>query len=221
MPCPRLPFHVAAGADTGSCFRLMTDHDQALIDCGTLADSACIRAIGGEPFNRCAGERLSRSAERLAPAAKTDDVLRQMLEASVRRPRDRDVLFGRLRGWLAKIEKLDFYGAARAEEARASRGAKRCSTTMPGACSKRMTRTDEVSMAIAPVVPQSVLFGAVGVGALTWSAHRARMADPRRHFLHWRDRQRQRAAPLDLDERPLRDCGLTRDQAECEGRRLD
>jgi len=76
-------------------------------------------------------------------------------------------------------------------------------------------------MAIAPVVPLSVLFGVVGVAALAWSAQPDRVADPLHRFLHWRDRQRQRAAHLNLDARLLRDVGLSRDQAEREGRRHD
>lgn len=76
-------------------------------------------------------------------------------------------------------------------------------------------------MAIAPVVPLSVLFGVVGVAALAWSAQSDRIADPLRRFTQWRDRQRQRAALRELDARLLRDVGLSRDQAEREGRRHD
>lgn len=39
MHPPRLSFHGAAGAVTGSCFRLQTDHGQILIDCGMFQGS--------------------------------------------------------------------------------------------------------------------------------------------------------------------------------------
>ena len=76
-------------------------------------------------------------------------------------------------------------------------------------------------MAIAPVVPLSVLSGVAGLGAVAWSARPDRVAQPLRRFLRWHDRQRQRAALLDLDARLLRDVGLSREDAEREGRRHD
>lgn len=76
-------------------------------------------------------------------------------------------------------------------------------------------------MAIAPVVPMAVLVGVFAAGAIAWSARADRMADWMSSFLCWQDRQRQRAALLDLDARLLRDVGLSRDQAEREGRRDD
>lgn len=76
-------------------------------------------------------------------------------------------------------------------------------------------------MAIAPVVPLSILFGAAGAGAILISAGRPRSARLLDRLLRWQDRQRQRAALLDLYTRLLRDVGLSRDQAEREGRRRD
>lgn len=76
-------------------------------------------------------------------------------------------------------------------------------------------------MAIAPVVPLSILFGVAGAGAIVVAAGRPRAARLLHRFLRWQDRQRQRAALLDLDARLLRDVGLTRDQAEREGLRHD
>ncbi len=76
-------------------------------------------------------------------------------------------------------------------------------------------------MAIAPVVPLSILFGVASAGAIVVAAGRPRAAQLLRRFLRWQDRQRQRAALLDLDARLLRDVGLTRDQAEREGLRHD
>lgn len=46
---------------------------------------------------RRSGERAGRLAERLETMEKTPDVQRQMLDAAVRRPRDRDELADRLR----------------------------------------------------------------------------------------------------------------------------
>ena len=46
---------------------------------------------------RRSGERAGRMAERLETTEKVNDVQRQMLEAAVRRPRDRDELAERLR----------------------------------------------------------------------------------------------------------------------------
>jgi len=46
---------------------------------------------------RRAGERAGRLAERLSTSEKTHDILRQMLDASSRRPADRDALAQRLR----------------------------------------------------------------------------------------------------------------------------
>lgn len=76
-------------------------------------------------------------------------------------------------------------------------------------------------MAVAPVVPLSVLFGVAGVGVIALSISRHRIASLRHRFLRWQDRQRQRAALLDLDARLLRDVGLSREQAEREGRSRD
>ena len=47
---------------------------------------------------RRSGERAGRLAERLETTEKANDVQRQMLEVSARRPRDRDELAERLRG---------------------------------------------------------------------------------------------------------------------------
>ncbi len=46
---------------------------------------------------RRAGERTGRLAERLATTEKANDIQRRMLEATARRPRDRDELVDRLR----------------------------------------------------------------------------------------------------------------------------
>ncbi|WP_324752586.1 hypothetical protein [Roseovarius sp. Pro17] len=46
---------------------------------------------------RRAGERAGRLAERLQTSETTHEIQRQMLEASSRRPRDRDALAQRLR----------------------------------------------------------------------------------------------------------------------------
>ena len=74
-------------------------------------------------------------------------------------------------------------------------------------------------MAIAPVAPLSILFG--GAGAILISAGRPHSAFLLHRFLRCQDRQRQRAALLDLDARLLRDVGLTWAQAEREGLRRD
>ncbi|MFN3312556.1 MAG: DUF1127 domain-containing protein [Hyphomonas sp.] len=76
-------------------------------------------------------------------------------------------------------------------------------------------------MAIAPLVPLSILFGAAGAGAIVFAGGHPRATRLLHRFLSWQDRQRQRAALLDLDARLLRDVGLTRDQAEREGLRHD
>lgn len=76
-------------------------------------------------------------------------------------------------------------------------------------------------MAIAPVVPLSILFGVAGAGAIVFAGESPRAARLLHRFLRWQDRQRQRAELLDLDARLLRDVGLTRDQAEREGLRHD
>jgi uncharacterized protein YjiS (DUF1127 family) len=67
----------------------------------------------------------------------------------------------------------------------------------------------------------AVLVGVFGAGAIAWPARADRMADWMRGFLCWQDRQRRRAALTDLDARLLRDVGLSRDEAEREGRRND
>lgn len=46
---------------------------------------------------RRSGERVGRMAERLDTREKANDVLRRMLEAAARRPRNRDELLDRLR----------------------------------------------------------------------------------------------------------------------------
>lgn len=76
-------------------------------------------------------------------------------------------------------------------------------------------------MIIAPVVPLSILFGVASAGAIVFAGESARPARLLHRFLSWQDRQRQRAALLDLDARLRRDVGLTRDQAEREGMRHD
>lgn len=76
-------------------------------------------------------------------------------------------------------------------------------------------------MAIAPVLPLFILIGLAGAGALALSADRSGLALLLHRVLRWHDRQRQRAALLDLDARLLRDVGLTREQAQYEGRRHD
>ncbi|MGY3436454.1 MULTISPECIES: hypothetical protein [unclassified Marinovum] len=46
---------------------------------------------------RRSGESVGRMAERLEPRERTNETQRRMLEASARRPRDRDELVNRLR----------------------------------------------------------------------------------------------------------------------------
>jgi hypothetical protein len=49
---------------------------------------------------RRSGERVGRPLERLEASEISNDIQREMLDAAVRRPRDRDELTGRLRdGW--------------------------------------------------------------------------------------------------------------------------
>ncbi|MFN3525582.1 MAG: MBL fold metallo-hydrolase RNA specificity domain-containing protein [Paracoccus sp. (in: a-proteobacteria)] len=50
MPPPRLTFHGAARAVTGSCFRLETDHGQILIDCGLFQGSKTEKELNYRPF---------------------------------------------------------------------------------------------------------------------------------------------------------------------------
>ncbi|MFG1466651.1 DUF1127 domain-containing protein [Xanthobacter sp. DSM 24535] len=76
-------------------------------------------------------------------------------------------------------------------------------------------------MLLSPTVPVSIVVGLAGAGAILLSAGgrqgRARLD----RFLPWQDRRRQRAAPGGLDARLLRDVGLSREQAEGEGRHHD
>jgi metallo-beta-lactamase family protein len=50
MPHPRLTFHGAAGAVTGSCFRLSTDNGEVLIDCGMFQGSKTEKELNYRPF---------------------------------------------------------------------------------------------------------------------------------------------------------------------------
>ena len=50
MPHLRLTFHGAAGAVTGSCFRLETDQGQILIDCGMFQGSKTEKELNYNPF---------------------------------------------------------------------------------------------------------------------------------------------------------------------------
>jgi metallo-beta-lactamase family protein len=50
MANPRLTFHGAAGAVTGSCFRLRTDAGQVLIDCGMFQGSKTEMELNCRPF---------------------------------------------------------------------------------------------------------------------------------------------------------------------------
>ncbi len=76
-------------------------------------------------------------------------------------------------------------------------------------------------MALSSAVPISVVVGLAGVTAILLSSGGRHGAALLGRFLCWQDRQRQRAAFLDLDDRLLRDVGLSREQAEHEGRRHD
>lgn len=49
MPHPRLTFHGAAHAITGSCFRPDTDQGQVLIDCGLFQGSMTEKALNYRP----------------------------------------------------------------------------------------------------------------------------------------------------------------------------
>jgi metallo-beta-lactamase family protein len=50
MTSPRLTFHGAAGAVTGSCFRLTTDVGEVLIDCGMFQGSKSEKELNYRPF---------------------------------------------------------------------------------------------------------------------------------------------------------------------------
>jgi uncharacterized protein YjiS (DUF1127 family) len=76
-------------------------------------------------------------------------------------------------------------------------------------------------MAMSPLVPISVFVGLAGAGAILLSATRPMGGSLLDRFQNWRDRQKQRAALLELDARLLRDVGLSREQAEREGRSHD
>lgn len=56
MPHPRLTFHGAAGAVTGSCFRLETDLGQILIDCGMFQGSKTEKELNYRPFPFAPGD---------------------------------------------------------------------------------------------------------------------------------------------------------------------
>ncbi|HEX9858461.1 MAG TPA: MBL fold metallo-hydrolase, partial [Paracoccaceae bacterium] len=55
MPAPRLSFHGAARAVTGSCFRLETDAGQILIDCGLFQGPKTEKELNYRPFPFDAG----------------------------------------------------------------------------------------------------------------------------------------------------------------------
>lgn len=74
---------------------------------------------------------------------------------------------------------------------------------------------------MAAVVPVSLVVGLAGAGGILLSSGRLHGRAWLARLLRWQDRQRQRAALLDLDARLLRDVGLNRDQAEREGHRHD
>ncbi len=76
-------------------------------------------------------------------------------------------------------------------------------------------------MVLSPVVPISVIAGLAGAAAILLSSDGPHGAACLSRFLRWQDRQRQRAALLALDDRLLRDVGLSREQAEHEARRHD
>ncbi len=74
---------------------------------------------------------------------------------------------------------------------------------------------------MAAVIPVSVAVGLAGATAILVSFGRLHGLAWLAGYLRWQDRQRQRAALLDLDARLLRDVGLSREQAEREGHRHD
>ena len=76
-------------------------------------------------------------------------------------------------------------------------------------------------MVLPPAVPVSILAGLAGAAAIFLASGRPRAELLLRDFLQWRERQRQGATLLELDDRLLHDVGLTRHQAEHEGRRND
>ena len=76
-------------------------------------------------------------------------------------------------------------------------------------------------MVLSPVGTISIIAGLAGAAAILLSSDWPRGHALLGRFLRWQDRQRQRAALLDLDDRLLRDVGLSREQAEQEGRRHD
>jgi uncharacterized protein YjiS (DUF1127 family) len=76
-------------------------------------------------------------------------------------------------------------------------------------------------MLLSATVPVSIVVGLAGADAILLSAGGLRGRARLDRFLPWQDRQRRRAALGDLDARRLRDVGLSREQAEREGRRHD
>ena len=76
-------------------------------------------------------------------------------------------------------------------------------------------------MVLSPDVPISVIAGLAGAIAILVPPDGTRGHELLGRFLRRQDRQRQRSALLDLDDRLLCEVGLTREQARPEGRRQD